>query len=425
MKKKVFFGWYVVALALISLLMSYGIRYSFGVFFPPMLKEFRWSKTLLSGALTASMFVNAILAPVFGALFDKFGPRWLMTGGAILVGGSMITIGAWVQEPWQLYLIYGVILAVGINGMGVVVNTSMVANWFIKKRGMAVAVLAVGSSLGVFVLSPISNALITSVGWRQSFIILGVILIVLMIPLVLLFARKQPEEMGLRPDGEDNVPIQAAGVAANAGAQEVSLTVAEGLRSRSFWFLFIADTLFGISWFLISTHQVSYAIGIGATPATAAAVFSLVGGIAILGKLLFGAISDKVKDRKRILVVGGLIYTVGYIILLLAKDVATLYAYAIILGLGYGGMGIMGAVAGDHFGRKSMGKLWGFINTGAAIGASIGPILGGYIYDTTKSYALAWEVGIAMAAAAVVSFALMGRPAVAIKAERQKISMGA
>lgn len=425
MKKGIFFGWYVVGLALIDLLLSYGIRYSFGVFFPPMLKEFQWSRALLSGAQSISMLVNAVFAPISGALVDRWGPRWLIIGGAAMVGCSLIIIGYGVSQPWQLYLVYGLILALGINGMGVVVNNTMVTNWFIKKRGLAIAILGTGVGGGIFVLSPISNALIRSFNWRVSFIILGVLLMLVVIPLASMFAKKRPEEIGLKPDGEE-ASQASPGLKPSAPTQpsEVVLTVGEGLRSTNFWFIFTAQLLFGISWYLLTTHQVAYAIGLGISSTAAAGAFALVGGMSIVGRLFFGFISDRIKDRKYVVLTGLLIYTAGYVILLLTKNVSTLYLFAVVTGFGYGGFALMPAVCGDHFGRFSMGKLFGFISTGGAIGASVGPVLGGYIYDITKSYTLAWEIGIGLCLISAVCLIILGQPLIQKKMQQEPAAIG-
>lgn len=375
-----------------------------------MLKEFQWSRTLLSGAQSTGLAVNAIFAPVFGALVDRYGPRWLITIGAFLVGSSMVLIGH-VTQPWQFYVLYGFVLAFGINGMGVVVNNTMVTNWFVRKRGLAIAMLGAGTGLGISVLSPISNALIAGFSWRMAFAILGTMVMVVVIPLALLFAKKRPEELGLKPDGEEVAhEYPKVNGSTDASGTEVFLTVSEGLRSSNFWFIFAAYTMFSISWYLLTAHQVPHAIGLGIDRTVAAHAFALVGGMSIIGMLLFGLISDRIRDRKHVILVGLLVYTLGYGILLFTKTASNLYLSGIITGIGYGGVALMPALCGDHFGRLSMGKLFGFVATGGAVGGAIGPVLGGWVFDVTGSYHLAWEIGIVLCFISGISLLMLGQP---------------
>lgn len=426
MRQKIFFGWYVASIGFLALLCSYGIRYSFGVFFPPMLKDLHWSRTLLSGALSLSMIVNAVMAPVFGVLVDRYGPRWLITLGAAVVGLSLMVISQFSQI-WHLYLVYGIILAVGINGMGLVVNNTMCTNWFVKKRGIALALTTAGTGLGTFIFSPMCNQLIASYGWRMSFFILGIGTMVVIIPLAQFFARKRPEEMGLLPDGDEPAAASASNInagqpdkASAAPKPEIMVTVPEGLRSSNFWLIFIGYLLYAAVGFVMLTHLVAYAVEIGVSSVNAALALGLTGGVAVGARFIWGYMGDKLKNRKIALVGGLACYVIAFAVLALAKNTGTLYVFAVIYGLGSGGLALLPALVGDQFGRLAMGKLYGLLSFGGAVGAAIGPVLGGRIYDVTHSYTLAWQVCVGIASAALICFALLGKSVLLAKIQMQQ-----
>jgi len=413
-KGRIFFGWYVVGLALMCLLLGYGVRHSFGVFFSPMLKEFEWSRTVLSGAQSTGLVVNAVFAPVFGVLVDRYGPRWLITGGAFLVGTSMVLMGH-VSHPWQFYVLYGFVLALGINGMGVVVNNTMVTNWFVRKRGLAVAIPGAGTGLGITVMSLASSALIGAAGWRTAFVVLGIALMGCLVPLGLAVAKRRPEEVGLMPDGwAPGADGGGGGLPGPTAVGGESAPVERGLPP-GFWRLFAAYTAFSVSWYLLTAHQVPYAADLGIGRPAAARAFALVGATSVAGLPLFGLLSDRLRDRKYAVTAGLLVYTSGYVLLLSAGTAGDLYLAAVALGFGYGGVALMSALCGDHFGRFYMGRLFGFVATGGAVGGALGPLLGGLVYDLTGNYRRAWEAGVGLCIMAALFLLGLGRPACAVE----------
>lgn len=416
MRKKIFYGWYLAVIALICLLCAYGVRYSFGVFFPYMLKELHWSRTLLSGALSVSMLVNAVLTPVFGFLVDRYGPKALLSSGGAVLGLSLIVMRQF-REPWQFYVIYGVFVALGINAMGLTVNNTMVTNWFVRKRAVALALATSGSAMGVFVFSPICNLLIKAYTWRASLVILGVALMVVTIPLTLLFARKRPEEMGLLPDGEEPGagPAPAAGQQAKAAGptvpvQEVEVAYSETLRSANFWLIFCGMLVATIPGMMATNHLVAFALEKGVPSGHAAFAFGLPGAVGVAFRFIWGYLADRMNNRKFPLLMAGTFGFLAFAVLsFVVKDTATLYVYALVAGLGTGGLALLPALVGDQFGRLAMGRAYGTINLGGAVGSAIGPVLGGWIYDVTHSYTLAWQIGTGLNFIALLCFLFVGK----------------
>lgn len=396
-----------------------------------ILKELHWSRTLLSGALSVSMLVNAVLTPVFGFLVDRYGPKALLSSGGAIMGLSLIVMSQF-QEPWQLYVIYGIFVALGINAMGLTVNNTMVTNWFVRKRAVALALATSGSAMGVFVFSPICNLLIRAYTWRTSLVILGVALMVVIIPLALLFARKRPEEMGLLPDGEEAgaKPASEAGQGKAAGpaarVQEVEVTYGETLRSVNFWLIFFGMLVATIPGMMATNHLVAFALEKGIPSGHAAFAFGLPGAVGVAFRFIWGYLADRMNNRKFPLLMAGVFGFFAFAILaFVVKDTATLYVYALVAGLGTGGLALLPALVGDQFGRLAMGKAYGTINLGGAVGSAIGPVLGGWIYDVTHSYSLAWQIGTGLNVIALLCFLFVGKSLYLKKIEAARSSITA
>ena len=412
-KHKVFFGWYVSGFAALSLFFGFGIRGAFGVFFPSMLQDLGWSRTLLSSVISLSLLVNAVLSPTVGNLVGRFGGRWLITAGSLLLGTGVILVGQ-STEVWHLFVAYGLIVAVGINCMGMVVNQSMVVGWFIKKRAFALSVTTAGITLGIAVLTPLSNFLISRYGWRMSNVLIGIAVIAIILPLAQFFAKRRPEDMGLLPDGEDPETAKAAKRALSAEMAEVArnepeITYTEGIRSRNFWLLMMANLMMGVPGFISMTHVFAYAVERGVSEFHAANVLSLGAILGLISGFFFGFVSDKINSRKIPLLVMFFIIAIAYFILIYIRSTTLFYIQAIVAGLGMGGGIVFPALVGDQFGRMGMGKFYGIITLSGAVGAAIGPVLGGWIYDVAQSYVWAWIVCILLQGTGAICILLMGK----------------
>ena len=407
-QKKIFFGWYVAGVGTVSLLFAYGVRAAFAIFFPYILEDLQMSRTLISGVVSLSLLVNLVLTPVAGFAVDKYGPKWLITGGALFCGISLICMPL-VSSLLHLYIIYGITFAVGINFMGMTVSNSMCVNWFIKKRATAIAFTSAGSALGAAIFNPVSQKLIVAYGWRSAFAIIGVLLLVVVIPLALIFARKRPEEVGLATDGDE--PETAQKTAAMMSAmmkQEFAFTMPEVFRTSNFW-------LMNMGWLVMAAcggfmlHVVAYCMERGISAADAAWALGYMALVGVISRFFWAPLNDKLNNRKVSVVSGLFVYAVGWVALLMISKPIHLYAAATILGFGGAGVALMPALVGDQFGRLSMGKIYGFINLFGAVGGAIGPITAGWIYDATKSYNAAWTAGVIGSILAGACFLMVGK----------------
>ena len=407
-QSKLYFGWYVAGVGLLSLLFAYGVRGAFAIFFPYILEDLQMSRTLLSGAVSLSLVINFLLTPVAGFAVDRFGARWLIVGGALFCGVSLICMPL-VSSLAHLYLIYGVTFAVGVNFMGMTVSNSMCVNWFIKKRATAIAFTSAGSPIGMAIFNPGSQKLIALYGWKSAFAIIGILLLVVVIPLALIFVKKRPEDVGLATDGDDpEIAKKTAEMMETAMKAEIQFTIKEVAKTANFWLLNFGFLIMAMcAGFLL--HIVAYCMEKGISAADAAWALGYMALVGVASRFFWAPLNDKLNNRKVSVVCGLFIYSTAWVVLLFIKTSFHLYIAATIMGFGGAGVALLPALVGDQFGRVSMGKVYGFINLFGAIGGAIGPVVAGWIYDTTNSYTIAWEAGAISAIIGAISFLLVGK----------------
>lgn len=418
-KKKIYWGWYVIGVGTLAFMFTYGLRGSYGVFLPSMLKELEWSRTLISGAVSIGLVLNAVLAPLLGFVVDRYGAKWMLVFGASLIGTAFLGMGVFT-EVWQYYVLYGFFFAAGINFMGRVISYTMSVNWFIRKRATAVAIVGAGTGLGSFIFNPMSSVLIENFGWRHSFMILGVACLAILIPLSIIFVKQRPEDIGLLPDGDDPSDQSERNKFLAGVLSEAVVTVKEGIRNRNFWLLFFGNTFYSIPAYLVGTHLVIFAVDQDIPVQTAAFAVGLLGGIGIMTRLIFGYVADKFNNRRIPIICGLSIYILAFVYLLFyVNTTPTLIAFVVVMAMGTGGVAMFPGLVGDNFGRLAMGSFMGFMSFGAAIGASIGPIWAGWVYDTYGNYDYAWMTAMACHALAAMCFILMGKSLFQIKMEEK------
>jgi MFS family permease len=399
--RRLFRGWIIVAGAFVVLFLAYGTQYAFGVFFSALLAEFHWSRASLSGAFSLYAFVYSAFGLVAGRLTDRFGPRVVIATGGVLLGAGLAGM-AGVTALWQPYLLYGAVAALGMSTAYVPCNATVV-RWFVRRRGLAVGLASAGGSLGTFVLPPVAHWLVSALGWRRAYLVFGAV-IFLALAVVATVMRRDPESMGLHPDGA--APSVAAG-------SLHGWTVRRAVRTSAFWALFV---IFGLHWvpvFIPLVHLVPLARDLGVEPLRAATLVSLVGIAAVLGRLTMGWVSDRV-GRRVILGVGLVVQAAAFVALGLAAGLPGLAAAALLFGFSYATVStIFPAMVGDFFGRVHAGGVVGLLFGLAAPTAALGPVAAGWIYDRFGGYGLAFwlSAAINLAALALLGLARAPRPA--------------
>jgi len=389
-KGRLFYGWIVVAASFIICALILGSRYCFGVFFKPIGNEFDLTRTAMSSIFSIYMLLCPAFAMLGGWLLDRYGPR--------VVGFSMgffaclsLLLTSQANSTWQLFITYSLLLAIG-TGPGYSVLMSTTSRWFDKRRGLALGITGSGGGLGTIVLAPFAAHLIDSFDWRTAYAVLGLIVGLGVVPLSILL-RKDPGEIGMLPDGV-KVPLGKP-VAMNPrdNPNTGSLTLAQALRTRDFWFLWVVWLSFSLCLHLVLTHIVPYVTDGGVSTTEAAVVLGLIGSISIPGRLVMGGVSDKI-GRKVSAIVCALLQIGAMMWLAWARELWMFCFFAIVYGFGLGGFDIpVTALIGDIFGVHSLGAIMGVLDVGWGIGAAIGPTVGGLVFDVTETYFIAFIIG--------------------------------
>jgi MFS family permease len=389
----IFYGWRIVAAAFLVLFTAYGAQYSFGVFFAALLDEFHWSRAGLAGVFSMYVFAYSVFGFPAGRLTDRWGPRSVITVGGVILGLALAGM-ACVTQLWQPYVLYGVVAALGM-GTAYVPCNSTVVKWFVRRRGLAVALASSGGSAGTFALPPLAQWLVGVVGWRAAYVAFGAVVLVALATVARVM-RRDPESMGLQPDGQ---PLFT-----HAAPSGVSLGGA--LRMPVFWLLAAAFTGTWLPVFIPLVHLVSLARDLGHGPGTGAWLVSTLGAGAVVGRLVMGPLSDRI-GRKPTLVMTMGMQAAAFLGFAAAQGVGALVATSLVFGYSYGGTSaLFPAIVGDFFGRASAGSIVGFLFMLAGSMGAWGPLVAGAVYDATGSYGPAFSyAAVANVAAAVVVLA--------------------
>lgn len=391
-KQGLFWGWYVVIGSFLVLSINYGARYCFGIFVKPLAAEYEWSRSVISLGASLNMFVYSVGSIVVGRIVDRVAPRWIITTGALIASLSFI-LTSFVKTPWQFYIVYGLMAGMGASGLGVVVTNSSVGKWFIRKRGLALGMATMGISFGTIVLTPTAGFIVKNYNWQTGFLFLGVVIFIIGVTLShLLMKRTSPEAYGLLPDGETAAEEV---LKINNGPPPPRMPYGEMFRDMRFWTLGVAFGLAIMTLMSVFVHQVAYALDNGIDKIAAASSLGAVGMAGFAGQFFFGWFSDRLRDAKYSAILGMAIMIAGMVILLNAATVQSLYVYALVYGFGYGCLApMMPILAADRFGRHVLGSVYGMLTFFIGLGGSIGPLIGGVVYDVFGSYRYVWQLNI-------------------------------
>ncbi|MCW4012220.1 MAG: MFS transporter [Candidatus Bathyarchaeota archaeon] len=399
--KGIFYGyWILLGTVLLHFLDSGLYFYGFSVFYTPIKLEYAWSAAAISGAISFSRLEGGIEGPVVGYLIEKYGARKILALGVLITGlGYMMMI--YVNSVWMLYLVYGGVLSIGYN-MGFTHSlTTLLNNWFVKRRARVMSLYAIAAGLGGAVIVPLLSKSIMLYGWKTTAIYSGLAFWIVGIPATLIF-RNYPEDMGLLPDGVPAVELDKETVVALE--DEPKLTTREALQSGVFKRLLLAESLRTFLLASIVLHEIPHLVNIGIDEVTAAGILGLMISISIPGRLIFGFLGDYIEKRK-LLAVTMIIQGIGVLVFAYASTIAHVYIFVVLYGLTYGGcIPLLMAFRGDLFGRKKFAQMSGIMSPFRTIGNVIGPVFAGYLFDVTGSYKIAFITFTCIAIMSGISF---------------------
>ncbi len=419
-----FYGWYLVGITIFSMMLVYGVRNSFSVLFSPILDDFGWYRGSTAIMLSLNILIYGLSAPLAGLLVDRWKPRAVaILGILILTSGTALCYFA--NELWHFYLLFGVLVPIGTAFCGAPVLNPSLMNWFGKRRGLAISLGQIGGGLS-FAYGMLVDAVISQWGWRPSFLVTAAIVLAVLLPIFLLFFYYRPEDRGMKAYRADEPSAtEEAGEVINSAAPDWTLRTA--LRTHNMWLLVLSQFCYwGIGNYLVLAHQIKFAMDAGYSSTLATSVFALF-GIASIGGQICAYIADSIGREKTVTV--AVVLAIGALVALISvKDTSQpwlLYVYAICSGFATG-LFSPNVVAGmgDIFHGKNIGAISALLLTGTGIGGAIGPWLGGYIYDITRSYNIAFIISMASFAVAGISFWIAGpRNADKLRAKMQRISI--
>ncbi|MGY1836576.1 MFS transporter [Blastococcus sp. SYSU DS0510] len=380
-------GWVMVAAAFAGMFVSFGIAYSFGAFLAPMAEEFGSGRGATSAFFALTSLTYFGLGALSGVAVDRYGPRRVLLVGAVALGAGL-TATSLAGELWIGLVTYGLGVGIGV-ACAYVPMVAVVSGWFERRRTLAIGVSVTGIGLGTLAVAPLAAALIGELGWRTTHLVLG-LAGALVLVVCALVVQAPPVEAG-----------------------QAALTLRDAVRNRDYRRLYLASGLLSVALFVPFVHLPGYAVQQGVDRVAAAALVGVIGLASTAGRLLLGLIAARTGSLRAF---QGCFLTMGlsFALWALGSGYGMLLAFAVVLGVGYGGFVAIGpAVVADRFGTTRLGGLLGVLYTSAGIGSALGAPLAGAAVDASGSYlpAIGGCLVLGLAATLVVLSVGRGAPA--------------
>ena len=387
--RSLFYGWWIVAAFSVTTFMSTGVRHAVGPFLKPIVADLGIDRASFSIVIALSLFLYGLFMPLAGMALDRFSVRVVTSAGTILLVLSLV-LTAMVRNFWEFAAVYGVLVPLGLAGTGPVIASGVVARWFNKRRGTALSVLGSASMTGMSLLVPAITWLIISRGWRMTYVVIGAVILVVVMPLCLWVFRDSPESIGLMADG---APVKPG---ATTGPIE-RVTAREALQTLAFWQLACSFFTCGFSMSLLSAHGIPMLTDHGYSPMFASWAMGVLGGSSIGFTVMLGALSDRFGRRPVLATIyaGRVLIFTGFF--LIRDNPVALLAVAVVGGITMAGTGSMtSALTADIYGRFSVSSVFGLIFLVHQTGSALGSSLAGVLFETTGGYGAAYAVACAL-----------------------------
>ncbi len=407
-----FYGWKALAVGAVMYFAMTGLLlYSFPVFLPFLCNAFGWSREQVSWANTLAMIVIGIASPLAGMFIARYGVRRAIVIGNIACLVSFVILG-FHSQLWQLYLAYGAIFGLGFCLGGILPMTTLVNNWFVKKRSLALSLLMAAGGLGGFVTVQFLMELILKRGWQSAYLMIAGLTFLILVVLPALTVKNKPEDLGQVPDGiygEDKKDIDPSQKSLHS--PPVDFTASEAMKTPALWFLiaFATTHMFGLQGFM--QHQVAYLMDIHISESAAATAYSVFVLVSVVGRLGLGFLG--LKYRMHLLtIISMFILLLGMALIFWSETLPMIFMYNAIVGIGMGAsvVAVMNLVP-LYFGKTYYPKIMGYILPFSTIIGGLGNPLAGRIRDVTGSYTLAWQVSIIILIISLI-FLVLARPPV-------------
>lgn len=406
---RVFYGWWIVLAGAVGMGLNAGTYfYGMSTFFIPLTREFGWSRTALSGAISLARLESGLFGPVEGYLVDRFGPRKMMFIGFFLLGLGFILLSR-VHSLFGFYFVFILFMAVGSSFSSGLGAFAAATHWFRRKRSRAIGFLHAGLGFGGVTI-PALAWIVSHYGWREAAVVAGVAMWVVGFPVAAVM-RHKPEQYGYLPDGAQRLAAREADAkqggtsAGEAPAMEqADMTPAQAMHTPAFWLLAICFGIVMVIINAVAVHQIPYLEDKGFSPAAAAGALGLMTLISVPGRLGFGWLGDYL-DKRYVITICFALQMVGLLILAHISAYWHILLFLVIYAPAYGGRGaVFLAIMGDYFGRRHFATIRGFSGLFSTAGTVAGPVFAGYVFDATGSY---YRAFLALALLNVIAIAFI------------------
>jgi MFS family permease len=396
-----FYGWVIVGVGIVVTCIGMGAMMSLSIFLQPISEAMGWSRTGISTAGLLNFLAMGLGGFGWGALSDRFGTRAVVLTGGVLLGLGLVTASQ-ASTLGQFQLFFGVVVGLAAGSFYAPL-TSSTTKWFTQNRSLAVALVSAGLGLGATVMGPLARAIITSYDWRIAMLVLGNIAWLVIIPAALLVRDPAAAAAGTTS-------------AADAGSGGRVFTAAQAFRTPQFAAIAVTHFACCAAHSGPIFHMVTNAMDHGITAMAAATVFSVAGVGSLSGKIVCGLVADRI-GAKRMLLTGLALQAIAISLYTVIGELASFYALALLFGFSYGGvMPLYAIVVREYFGARIMGTAFGAVGMVATLGMALGPVAGGWLYDTFGSYFWLYmgSFGIGLGAVAIAITFRPPRPMTAV-----------
>ncbi|MGJ3240316.1 MAG: MFS transporter [Anaerolineae bacterium] len=400
--KIIYYGWYIALALAITTTVGYGVLfYAFSVYITPMEAELGWSRGVLTGGFSLSLLVTGLVAFPVGWWVDRHGARALMTIGSLL---AMMLVIAWSQvtDIWAFYAIW---IGIGVCSAMVLYEPTfaVIATWFQRRRSAALTLVTFTAGFASTIFLPLADYLLGVFGWRDSVLILGIVLGALMIPLNGLILRRRPQDLGVQPDGDDAPTAENNAEGAPQSVQ--GITLGDALRSRFFRLLTLAFVLAGFGISSLRVHLIPYLIDVGITPTVAASASGAIGLTQVIGRVLFAPVENQLSKRVLMMVLFT-VQTIAVLILLGGASLWIVGAFVLLFGASIGMQTLIRpSVVADTYGALYYGRISSMMALPVTLAFTIGPVFAGFMYDALGNYTVTlWVVAVASTLAIGIAY---------------------
>jgi len=373
-----YYRYILVVIAFLVMMIAWGVNYSFGVFFTPLLDEFGWTRAMTSGAFSLGIFLEGFGGMFMGRICDRFGPKVVVSICGILLGTGYMLMSQ-VSSAWHLYLFYGILAGIGLSGTYVPI-ISTVSKWFNRRRGLMTGIVSSGMGAGTLFMTPFAGWLISIKGWRFSYTTVGLAALIIILGSARFMQMPESGRAGshfvpeIQPETTQKV------------RERYPVDVKTVLKTISFWLVCAVFICWGMVTFAILVHIIPFAIEAGFSRVQAVNILTIFGGSVFFAKIITGISTDRLGSRP-VFAIGIGMMTIGLVLLLTINKLWVVYLFGVIFAFGYGsGSVIMPNIVAEMFGLRFHGILLGIVNFCACIGCAAGPVAAGWLFDINGNY---------------------------------------